>query len=244
MRKHYLFFFSMLALYVPGQSNTATTSGSIGKCAVWDYPYTLYNNASASQTVKNGVTVTVDQDRNIGAVNFTGSGALNLSGTNGITLSGSGADTTCRWDIGGFSTHILLNNNGIFTNNSKGEPSISYDSGAFFTAPYAGTYRWSLGTGWTANAYGSYKNGSLGVRKQGDDYFDKLFFQNEAGTCGQYPGTTAYPGTWFPSLSGNLNLTSGQSISYAGNTVYQTGSSCQVTQFYFVVGTATMFYEN
>jgi len=27
------------------QSSTAVASGSIGKCAVWDYPYTMYNSS-------------------------------------------------------------------------------------------------------------------------------------------------------------------------------------------------------
>ncbi len=232
---------------VEAQSNTAVASGSIGKCSVWDYPYTLYNNSGATQTVNDGITVTVDQNRNIGAMNLSGSGTLVMSGSSGITLSGSGGDTSCRWDIPGYGSHSITNNGGVFSNNSLGQSNISYDSGAVFTAPYAGNYRWAQGSGWSASISGSYLNGALGVRREGKDYFGTVFSQDQAGTCG-FAGSssTAQAPTWFPNTYGGgpLVLTAGQRIYYSASTAYRSSGGCTATQMNFTIGTASLFYEN
>lgn len=229
------------------QGNTAIASGSIGKCAVWDYPYTLYNNSGASQTVNNGITVTVDQNRNIGSVNFSGNGAMDMSGSNGITLSGSGGDLNCRWDLPGYGNHVITNNNGNFSINSLGQSAISYDSGAIFAAPYAGNYRWQLGSGWSASMSGSYLNGSLGVRRETKDYYGTVFSQNEAGSCGlSNPSSTTQAATWFPNTYGGgpLVLTAGQNIYYSAATTYRSSGGCTSTQLNFTIGTATLYFEN
>lgn len=224
-----------------GQSNTAVASGSIGKCAVWNYPYTLYNNAGASQTVNDGVTVTVDQDRSIGAINLSGSGAMDLSASNGITLSGSGGEINCRWELGNYGSHTIVNNNGTFTTNSKGQPTISFATASFFTAPYAGVYRWTIGAGWGASMSGAKLNGGIGIQKQGYDYFGNIFYQNQSGSCA-VTGTIQGP-TWSSPLT-PITLTAGQNLNYAANTAFTSGSSCNDTTLNFTIGTATLFYEN
>ena len=226
------------------QSNAAVTSGSIGKCAVWDYPSTLYNNGSATQSVNSGVTVTVDQNRNIGILVLNGSGAMDLSGANGITMSGSGGEITCRWNITSGGSYRVTNNEGVFSNNSRGESSISLDNGVFFTAPYAGAYRWVKGSGWGALMSGSFLSGSFGIRIQGNDYYEPVYYENQAhplGTCGNPAGAQSGP-VWTNSRM--VTMGAGQKLSYAASTTYRLTGACADTKLDFDQGNSTLFYEN
>ncbi|MCD9855157.1 hypothetical protein LUD75_10585 [Epilithonimonas sp. JDS] len=240
-----IFFWSLFLggiILSAAQVNTATTNGSIGKCEVWDFPYTLYNNAGASQTVNDGITVTVDQNRNIGAVNLSGTGGMDFSGASGITMSGSGTEINCRWDIPEFGHQVVVNNNDIATLNSSGNPFVSYDSGTFFTAPYPGSYRWRMVSGWSAYMIGAYHSGGFGVRKQGSDTYDPIYFKNTYGSCGLAGGTYVVTTWTYP--VGPLSLGAGQGLSYAASTVYVAGSSCNNSLLDFVIGAAAIVYEN
>lgn len=238
--KNKFFFFLMLAAgaMAPAQSNTAVASGSIGKCAVWNYPYTLYNTSGASQTVGDGVTVTVDQDRNIGAVNLSGAGALSMSGSNGITLSGSGSEINCRWDANRSGNYSVVNNSGSTTANS-----FPLNTGTFFTAPYAGQYIWQLGSGWSASLSGAYLNGVVALFKDGTSQSSYVFAQSQSGTCGQASGTTTMAPTWRSQIS-PISLTANQTLSYRAGTGFSTNSSCNNTTLNFTLGNATMLYDN
>ena len=103
MKINFILLFLVLSVGTCGQSNTAVISGNIGKCGVWDYPYTLYNTAAASQTVNNGVQVTVDQDRNIGAINLThmtAGGTLSYATETGYTNDPACSNTQMTYTIG------------------------------------------------------------------------------------------------------------------------------------------------
>ncbi len=237
----------MLALVFSAQSNTAVASGSIGKCSVWGYPYLIYNNSGASQAVGSGITVTVDEDRNIGAVDLSGDGSLSMSGTKAIILSGSGTETACRWDLPSAGTSHFTNNNNYYALNSIGEPYVVYKTSAFFTAPYTGNYRWVLGSGWTASVSGAYLKASIGIFKPGQDFLRNVFAQNEAGTCGMaVPSSTVLPATWYPNAEGggSFSLTAGDKLRYGAGTAYNTTGTCNTTEINFTIGIATMYYEN
>ena len=231
MKKNYflLIFGSGFCMY--GQSNTAVASGSIGKCAVWNYPYTLYNNAGASQTVNDGVTVTVDQDRSIGAINLAGSGAMDLSGANGITMSGFGGDINCRWEIPYSQAGMI----------SGSDPVSVYFSSPVFTAPYSSSYRWFRGSGWSASIAGSFLTGSLNTVVNSNSAWQRFYFRNEAGSCGllYYP---AVPATWKDALQ--ISLNSGDTLSYVATVAYSTSSSCNTTSMSYTLGNATLLLEN
>lgn len=241
----------LLLLLVSGsaaaQSNTAAASGSIGKCSVWGYPYLIYNNSGASQSVGSGITVMVDEDRNTGAVDLSGNGALVMSGSKGITLSGSGTETACRWDLPSAGTAYFVNNNNYYAVNSVGEPYVVYKTSAFFTAPYTGNYRWVLGSGWTASVSGAYLKASIGIFKAGQDFLRNVFAQNEAGTCGMaVPSSTALPATWYPNAEGggSFSLAAGEKLRYGTSTAYNTTGTCNDTGISFTISAATMYYEN
>lgn len=218
------------------QSNTAVTSGSIGKCAVWNYPYTLYNNSGASMNIDSGINITVDQNRNMGAVNLSGSGAMDMSGANGITLSGSAAEINCRWDISGGGSYTIVNNDGI---NTSANPR---NIGTFFTAPYTGDYFWVKGTGWSASLSGSYRNGSVTLRKDATGSEATVFYQNQAGSCGLLGGSDT-PAFWNDSF-GLLPLTAGGTLSYTIGTGYTNRSDCNNATLNVTKGTAMMVFEN
>ena len=230
------------------QSNTAVASGSIGKCAVWDYPYTLYNSSGASQSIGTGITVTVDEDRTIGTVDLSGDGALILAGAQGITFSGSASEIHCRWDlpsVGG--TAHFVNNNGYYADNSIGEPYVVYKTGIFFTAPYTGSYRWEMGSGWTASVSGAYLKAAIGIFKVGQDFLRNVFAQNEAGTCGMaVPSSTPLPATWYPNAEGGgaFSLMANDKLKYGASTAYSTTGSCNDTEITFKIGPSLMYYEN
>lgn len=236
MKKNLIVLFLGLAGTGFGQTNTAVTSGSIGKCAVWSYPYTLYNSSGASQTVNNGVTVTVDQNRNIGAVNLTGTGAMDMSGTNGITLSGSGSEINCRWDIGGGGSYAITNNDGM---NTTANPR---NIGTFFTAPYTGDYFWVKGAGWSASLSGSYLNGSVTLRKDATGSEATVFYQNQAGSCGLLGGSDT-PAFWNNSF-GLIPLSAGNTMSYMIGTGYTSSPACANSRLDVTKGSAYMVFEN
>lgn len=225
------------------QSNTATTSGSVGKCAVWGYPYTLYNNSGATQTVSSGVTVTVDQNRNAGAIVLSGSGAMDMSGANGITMSGSGSEINCKWDIPAAGSHTVVNNNGVFSTTSLGDTTISLSTPVIFTAPYNGKYTWIQGTGWSASMSGSaIRNGGFGLHKSGNDVYGNIYFQNTAGTCGTPPTAPQGP-TWFPTIDVGTMVV-GRQLNYAASTAWTNGSTCNDTTLNFTLGNSTILFEN
>lgn len=219
-----------------GQANTAVASGSIGKCAVWDHPYTLYNNAGASQTVSNDVTVTVDQNRNIGALNFDGTGAMNMAGTYGITLSGSGSEIQCRWDIPGYGDHIVVNNTGVAAN----DPLLI---ATFFTAPYTGKFVWrNHGSTWSAAMSGAYLKGNIALSNSSGAGLS-IFSQDEPGTCGTVPGGTGTaPVKWTGAVL--TNMVAGGTLSYRAGTAYNTDPGCADTKMTYTIGTAFVTYEN
>ncbi len=233
--RHLPMVFILLGMGVRAQSNTAVSSGSIGKCAVWNYPAILYNNSGASQTVSDGITVTVDQNRNIGAVVLSGSGTLVMSGSNGITLSGNGGDINCRWDIGSYGSHTVINNNG----DTSGNYSENY--GVFFTAPYSGTYYWLKGNGtWGANMSGAFLNGGFGiVKSSGPD--ERIFYQSESGTCGLTG--VASPPIW-KDVSKPIPLGSGQTMSYGAGTVYDSRPACNNSTLNLSIGNAVVIFDN
>lgn len=236
MKKNLIILFFGLSGTGFGQTNTAITSGSIGKCKVWDYPYTLYNNATASQTVNNGVTVTVDQDRSIGAVNFNGTGGMEMSGANGITLSGSGGEINCRWDIPAYGDHTIVNNTGVATN----DPLLLATA---FTAPYAGKFVWrNNGSTWNAGMSGAYLNGNIALSNSSGAGFS-IFSQDEPGTCGTAPGGTGTkPVKWTGAIL--VNLVVGGTLSYRAGTGYSTDPGCADTEMTCTIGTAFVTYEN
>lgn len=213
------------------QSNTAVSSGAIGKCAVWNYPYTLYNNSGATQTVNDGVSVTVDQNRNIGAVNLAGSGALVMSGTQGITLSGSGGEIHCRWDIP-YSRPGQINST---------DPASVRFSDPVFQAPYSSSYRWVRGSGWSASVTGSFLNGSLNAVVNGNTAWQRFYFRNEAGSCGLL-NAPAVPATWTDVLQ--IPMNSGDLLSYSAVVAYSTGTTCNTSSMTYTLGNAILLLEN
>lgn len=226
----------MTGLCVYSQTNTASVSGSIGKCQVWGYPYTLYNTAGASQIVNDGITVTVDQDRNIGAVNLAGSGAMSLSGANGITLSGSGGEINCRWDIPAGGSYTIVNNDG------NPNTAIDRNIGTFFTAPYNGNYGWIRNTGWSASLSGAFLNGSINLRRNSDGTSSSIYYRNEAGSCGLL-APPAQAENWDNTL-GPIPLTAGVGISYTIGTGYADSSGCTNTTLNATRGSAIVVYMN
>jgi hypothetical protein len=221
---------------VLSQTNTAGASGSIGKCGVWGYPYTLYNTGSASQIINNGVTVTVDQDRNIGAVNLSGSGALSMSGTNGITLSGSGTQINCRWDISGGGSFTMVNNDNV-AGSSPGR-----NLGAFFTAPYTGNYYWFRDAGWSASVTGAYLNAGIRIRNDSNGLDASFFYQNQAGSCGTV-GSGGQPPEWSDGY-GPISMSAGNTLSYTIGTVYTNNPSCNNTTLQLSRGSAVVVLDN
>lgn len=221
-------------------NNTAITSGSIGKCAVWGHPYTLYNTVAASQTVSNGVTVTVDQNRNIGAVNLAGTGAMNLSGANGITLSGTGGEINCRWNIYRTDSHSLLNNDeqSTFTHYQ--------DWGNFMTVPYTGTYRWQRTTGWAASlpSSSSYYGGSVMLVINNDftnsAHRKTIFLVDQDNICST--GGTQIPSTWYDNYT--LSLSSGQLLGYGAQTNYTNFTGCNQSRLNATCGNAVLYFDN
>lgn len=224
------------SMALQAQGNTASVSGNIGKCEVWGYPYTLYNSSGASQTVNNGITVTVDQNRNIGAVNLTGSGAMNLSGTNGITLSGSGGEINCRWDIAGGGSYTMVNNDG------NSDTNVDRNIGTFFTAPYNGNYGWVRDSGWAASLSGAYLNGSVNIASNAGGPGSSFYYRNQAGSCGLL-APPAQAETWYDSF-GPIPLTAGTGISYTIGTGYSNGSGCTNTTLNVTRGSAIVVYMN
>lgn len=235
MKKNLIILFFGLAGTGFGQTNTAITSGSIGKCKVWNYPYTLYNTSTASQTVNNGVTVTVDQDRNIGAVNLIGSGAMDMSGSNGITLSGSGAQITCRWDISRTDSHTLVNNNG------NSSAAYFQNWGTFFTAPYSGNYLWLRGSGWSASMSGPVLNGTIKIFKNNDGLvYKNIFYQNQSNTC---TASAEDPPSWENSI-GPITMNPGETLQYGSRTQYNEIPACTGATLSATAGNATLMYDN
>lgn len=230
--KNKFFFFLMLAAgtMAPAQSNTAVASGSIGKCAVWNYPYTLYNTSGASQTVGDGVTVTVDQDRNIGAVNLSGAGALSMSGSNGITLSGSGSEINCRWDVNRNESYTIVNDN---TRRSYGP---------VFTLPYTGAYSWHMGTGWAASVSGAYLGGFITLRPADMSDGVTIYGRNQAGSCGMIMNPEI-PETWKSTWAINARP-AGTNIYYTAWSGWSNNPSCSSTTLNFTLGNAQIYYEN
>ncbi|WP_294317791.1 hypothetical protein [uncultured Chryseobacterium sp.] len=221
-------------------TNVATSSGNIGKCAVWGYPYTLYNSSGAYQGISNGVTVTVDQNRNIGGVVLAGTGALNFSGSNGITFSGSGTEITCRWDINSSGSYSVVNNNNNSTANSP------VNLGVFFTAPYSGDYGWIRDTtsssAWSASVSGAYLNGNITVMRDSDNAGSSLFYQDQPGNCGSLPGTTNTAALWNNSFL--ISMTAGTTLSYRAGTAYQNTPGCNNTTMNFTLGKANVVFIN
>ncbi len=225
----------MISLFAYSQTNTAVASGSIGKCAVWDYPYTLYNSAGASQTVSPGVTVTVDQDRSIGAVNLSGSGALALSGANGITLSGAGSETTCRWDIPLSKTaNVYYGPNGgtVYELTSAG-----------FSAPFTGNFIWVRSTGWSTAHSGTYSVGQLRLFNFTSNQSYPLYSRNEAGSCPAYqdPDWPVGPATWSDPVY--LSMTAGNSLYYLAR-IPNTATACRGARMDYTLGNAFLLYNN
>lgn len=220
------------------QGNTAVASGSIGKCSVWGHPYTLYNTAASSEAVSSGVTVTVDQNRNIGSVTLNGSGALNFSGTNGITLSGSGSEINCRWDITRTDSHTLVNNDSQDTD-------VHYqDWGNFMAVPYTGNYRWQRGSGWSASMppSSSYYTGVVLLMIDNNitdhAYQKKIFVQDQDNICSG--GTSGISPTWYDNA--DLTLNAGQHLGYGAQTSYS--NFCIKTQLNATCGNAVLYYDN
>ena len=228
----------MTGLCAYGQTNTASVSGNIGKCEVWGYPYTLYNTAGASQTVNDGITVTVDQNRNIGAVNLTGSGAMNLSGANGITLSGAGGEINCRWDIAAGGSYTIVNNDG------NPDTNVDRNIGNFFTAPYNGNYGWVRGTGWTASLSGANLNGSINLRRSSDGVpvASSIYYRNEAGSCGLLAPPSQ--GEIWRNSFGSISLAAGNSLFYSIGTGYDNAPGCTNTTLNATRGSAIVVYMN
>lgn len=225
-----------LSFWLQGQSNTAVSSGSIGKCGVWGYPYTLYNRSAATQNVGDGITVSVDQNRTIGAVVLSGSGALSLTGSNGITMSGASAEITCRWDIDRSDSHTVVNNDG--------NPDITnhfQNWGTFFTAPYMGDYIWLRSSGWAASMSGGILNGGVRVVKNNTKSSSySIFFQNENGSC---PAVgTVMAATWDDYLIFSMNP--GDTFQYGGSTRYSNSPSCPSSVLNVTLGNAVIAYDN
>jgi len=228
-----VFVLSNTLLY--GQSNTAVANGNIGKCGVWGYPFTLYNNASATKTINNGITVTVNENKNSGAIDFNGSGALDLSGSQGITFSGSGTEINCRWNTtfnsGSFT---IVNNDG---NQNTTQPRYL---GSFFTAPYPGDYIFIRGSGWSASLSSNYSNGSIRVAKNNSSTIAQIFYQNQPGTC-------SFTSTNSPPAWANLNifssLNAGDTLQYTIGTGWVNYAPCYPTMN-VTIGEAQIAYEN
>lgn len=219
--------------------NTAVTSGSIGKCAVWGHPVTLFNNSTFTHYLNSGITVTVDEDRHSSAVVLGTGSTLDLSGSNGISFTGSGTDLRCKWQVNGTGSYSITNNQG----NPDGF-SLPLNTGVFFTAPYAGSYRYQLGTGWSAAMSGAYLNGGLFIRRStATAYIDytRFYTQNEAGSCG-LATTPVQPGA-FNSSSIVIGMGAGQRLSYAAGTVWNT-SPCNTSTLNFTVGNAVILFDN
>ncbi|MCD9855156.1 hypothetical protein LUD75_10580 [Epilithonimonas sp. JDS] len=224
-----LMIFSCVIVFA--QSNTAVESGSIGKCFVWDYPYTIYNNSGASQTVGDGITVTVDENRNIGSVNLSGTGALDLSGANGITMSGSGTEITCRWDLESRGSHTLVNS------------STPLVLGTVFTTPQAGNYMWiRKNSEWSATVSGAYLLGEITVKSVKGRQL-QTFEQDQPGRCGTAPGGSgSIPPKWNNIYFGSM--AAGDSIFYVANVASSTDPACNDTTLSFTAGGAYMLYDN
>lgn len=223
---------------LPAQ-NTAVNSGSIGKCSVWDYPVTLYNNSLFTHYINSGITVTVDENRYSGAMVLGNGSALNLSGSNGVSFTGSGTDFRCRWEVNRTGNYSITNN--------QGDPdtfSMPLNMGWFFTAPYTGTYRYLLGSGWSASMSGAYQNGGIMIRRASDtayiDYY-RFYSQNTAGTCG-LAIAPAVPATFNSSAIG-IGMAAGQHLFYAAGTAWNT-SPCNTSTLNLTMGNAIILYDN
>lgn len=236
-KTHLISILLVLAATLAGQSNTAVTSGSIGKCSVWGHPYTLYNSTAGSMNVGAGISITVDQNRSIAAVNLSGTGVMDLSGANGITLSGSSGDMHCRWDINRTDAHTLINNDG------QRLADHYQDWGTFFTAPYSGTYRWQRNTGWQANMPPSSSLYTAGIFlfRNGNFYGTRqnIFLVDQGNICG---GSGGFPNTWTDTFT--WSLSAGNILGYAAQTAWGSGAPCNETQLNAVCGNATLFFDN
>jgi len=235
MKFYFLLVFVFCTTLLYGQTNTAGASGNIGKCRVWGFPFTLYNNASATKTINSGVTVTVNEDKNSGTINLNGTGALDLSGSQGITFSGSGTEINCRWDATVNSGNFTMINNDGYQNTDQ----FRYIT-SFFTAPYSGNYILIRGTGWSASVSSNYPNGGIRVAKNSSTHLAQIFYQSQAGTC-NLPNTNAPPAWYnFNVLSG---LNAGDTLQYAIGTGWTNNPSCYPTMN-VTLGAAQIAYDN
>lgn len=237
MKRNILLLLISTGPCIYGQANTAVTSGSIGKCAVWNYPNILYNSTAGSMNINSGISITVDQNRNIGAVNLAGNGTLDLSGANGITLSGSSGDINCRWEINKNEYHNVTNNDG-----NSDIANYFRNFGTFFTAPYGGNYIWLRGSGWSASmSGGGVRNGSIRVIKNNTKSTSyTTFYQNESGDC-PASGTITGP-TWGDYIV--FALTPGNTLQYGGSTKYTNDPSCPPPILEVNLGNAVLLYDN
>jgi hypothetical protein len=209
------------------QSNTAITSGNIGQCRVWDYPYTLYNNNTASKTINDGVTVNVNEDKNSGPIILSGSAALTFSGSNGISLDTSSTDTNCKWDIG-------TGNNSPFTG---------------WYIPYVGNYKWSRGSGWNVVFDNSRKQRAtvdLAFSLSSTTY--RIFTRDEdtSNACHYFPNSGT-PATWTDTVSFSTGASDvGQQLTYSFSvhtTTYQIDIGCQSVAT-LTRGNSQIIYDN
>lgn len=82
---------------ISAQNNTASAGGDWNNCATWGNPSAIYQNATDTKTINNGVTVTQNTVWSTGAIQLNGNGAVSFANSGNAVIFGTdnGNDQSC-----------------------------------------------------------------------------------------------------------------------------------------------------